>query len=323
MHSKGKSFRNIGNQLEIHPSTACRVIKKEKLQVPKPKQGRPRVLDKHDEKYISRLASTGKASTGTQISQELQNYAGISASPRTIMRALNRCGIKSRYKKKKPQLSKTHRRRRREFEISHRHWSETDWDRVLWSDETKICLTGSDGRERTLVAQGESLRNHNITPTKKFGGGSIMIWACMFTRGVGFLCRVDGGVDAPMYLNILRGELMQTLRYYHLSKQEIIFQQDNASCHTARLVKDWFDESGMQVMSWPAQSPDLNPIEHLWDHLKKEIRKGPQPNSLDELWERIQDKWEAISADTCKNLVRSMSRRLEAVRKAKGGYTRY
>ena len=76
-------------------------------------------------------------------------------------------------------------------------------------------------------------------------------------------------------------------------------------------------------MTWPAQSPDLNPIEHLWDHLKRRLGgyENP-PGGMEELWERVQVLWEKIGADMCQNLIESMPRRVEAVIKAKGGYTK-
>lgn len=171
MKAEGKSSRQIGSQLGIHSSTVSRIVQKGSQEAPKPKEGRPRILDIQDEKYICRLASTGKVNTATGISKDLKAYSGIVVSPRTVIRALNRNNIVSKYKKKKPKLSKTHRRKRRDFEIGHRGWSESDWDRVVWSDETKICLNGSDGRERTLVIQGERWRDHNIIPTQKLAGG--------------------------------------------------------------------------------------------------------------------------------------------------------
>ena len=77
-------------------------------------------------------------------------------------------------------------------------------------------------------------------------------------------------------------------------------------------------------MIWPAQSPDINPIEHLWSHLKRKLAEYEEPPSgMIELWERIEKEWNAIPASVCQNLIESMPRRVEAVLKAKGGYTKY
>ena len=209
--NQGKSTRQIASVMVISQSSASRIVKKKFPSQTKTPQGRPRILDNQDEKYICRLATTGRCTTATAIQKELREYAGISTSSNTIRRALKRNGIKSRSKKKRPQLTKTHRRARAEFERSHRGWKDDDWDKVIWSDETKICLHGSDGRDRVLRKDGEPIRDHHITPTRKFCGGSIMIWGCMLSSGVGFMCRIDTSVNAEVYEKILDDELMKTI----------------------------------------------------------------------------------------------------------------
>ncbi len=77
-------------------------------------------------------------------------------------------------------------------------------------------------------------------------------------------------------------------------------------------------------MEWPSQSPDLNPIEHLWNHVKKKLGEYEEPPSgIHELWDRFQEEWEGIEPSVCQNLIESMPRRIEAVLRAKGGYTKY
>ncbi len=94
--------------------------------------------------------------------------------------------------------------------------------------------------------------------------------------------------------------------------------------NTCKKAKDWFQDNGFNVLPWPAQSPDLNPIEHLWDHLKKKLGGYDKaPSGMIELWERVEEVWEKIDTEVCQNLIESMPRRVEAVLKAKGGYTKY
>ena len=76
-------------------------------------------------------------------------------------------------------------------------------------------------------------------------------------------------------------------------------------------------------MKWPALSPDLNPIEHLWDLLKRRLHELPPANDVDELWKQVQDVWNVITPAECAELVDSMPRRLQQIRKAKGDYTKY
>ena len=78
------------------------------------------------------------------------------------------------------------------------------------------------------------------------------------------------------------------------------------------------------TLVWPAQSPDINPIEHLWAIIKRQLNEYEQsPNGMLQLWERIQNIWDNIDEDICMNLIESMSRRIEAVLKAKGKWTNY
>ena len=77
-------------------------------------------------------------------------------------------------------------------------------------------------------------------------------------------------------------------------------------------------------MSLLAQSPDLNPIEYLWDRLKSRFREYENAlGEMQELWERVKVEWDKIGADTCQKLIESMPRRVDAVIRAKGGYTKY
>ena len=76
-------------------------------------------------------------------------------------------------------------------------------------------------------------------------------------------------------------------------------------------------------MPWPAQSPDLNPIECLWQHLKRKLGEYPEPpKGILQLWERVEQEWEAIPASVCRDLAESMSMMVAAVISAKGGYVK-
>ncbi|KAK0146917.1 Plexin-B2 [Merluccius polli] len=103
------------------------------------------------------------------------------------------------------------------------------------------------------------------------------------------------------------------------------FQQDNAPCHKAQIISDWFLEHDNEftVLKWPPQSPDLNPIEHLWDVVEREIRiMDVQPTNLQQLRDAIMSIWTKLSEECFQYLVESVPRRIKAVLKAKGGPTR-
>ena len=211
-----------------------------------------------------------------------------------------------------------------EWAEAHANWTLEDWKRVIWSDETKINRMGSDGRKWVWKRGSEKLSDRLVQGTRKFGGGSIMVWGCMLWQGAGMSCRIEGKMDANLYVSILEDELQESLRWYKKKKENIVFQQDNDPKHTSKLAKNWFKNAGMEVMVWPPQSPDLNPIEHLWTHLKRKLEEYDTPSGgILELWERTEMEWNKIPPEVCQNLIRSMPRRVEAILEAGGGYTTY
>ena len=199
-----------------------------------------------------------------------------------------------------------------------------DWKRVIWSDETKINIFGSDGHQYVWKKKGEPLPDRATTPTVKFGGGNLMVWECMGWNGVGVLAEVEGRMDTKQYVDILEENLDKSRKKLKVEKKKAIFQQDNDPKHTSNLAQKWFKDNKIDLMEWPAQSPDLNPIEHLWNILKCKLHKYEEPpKGVYELWDRVAEEWNKIIPEECQNLIESLPRRLEAVYKANGGHTKY
>ena len=131
-------------------------------------------------------------------------------------------------------------------------------------------------------------------------------------------------MDGDLYVKILDEDLRASVEFYNKSLDDLIFQQDNDPKHTSKKAKTWFKNNDIKVLPWPAQSPDLNPIEHLWDHLKRRLGEYERPPvGMMELWDQVEKEWGKIEAGVCQNLIESMPRRVAAVVKAKGGYTKY
>ncbi len=93
---------------------------------------------------------------------------------------------------------------------------------------------------------------------------------------------------------------------------DFIFQQDLAPVHTAKGTKSWFNDHGVTVLDWPANSPDLNPIENLWGIVKRKMR-DTRPNNADELKATVKETWASIPNQQCHKLITSMPRQIEAV----------
>ncbi len=150
---------------------------------------------------------------------------------------------------------------------------------------------------------------------------SVMIWAAMLSAGVGPLCFLKSTVNAAIYQEILEHFMPPSADKLY-GDADFIFQQDLAPAHTANGTKSWFNDHGVTVLDWPANSPDLNPIENLWGIVKRKMR-DTRPNNADELKATVKETWASIPPQQCHKLITSMPRRIEAVIKAKGTPTKY
>ena len=140
----------------------------------------------------------------------------------------------------------------------------------------------------------------------------------------GPLVLIEGTLDQDSHVSLMSNHLVPYLKQVDEQCSGVIFQQDNAPCHVAEYTNWWRQTHNINRMSWPVQSPDLNPIEHLWDHLDQQIRKRrPLPTSPTALVAALQDAWGRIPLDVLRNLIAGMPTRVAAVIKAKGSHTSY
>ena len=150
---------------------------------------------------------------------------------------------------------------------------------------------------------------------------------CFHASSVGGLKRIDGIMDGEAYYKILRYQVAPQMKKFDdsaLGGPGWVFQHDNDPKHTAKKNKDFLTNNNFNVLPWPAQSPDLNPLENLWNGLKEALKKrADKPSSLDQLFEHVKEEWEKLPKTLLSNLIDSMPRRIASVIKNKGGHSGY
>ena len=129
----------------------------------------------------------------------------------------------------------------------------------------------------------------NTIPTVKHKGGRILGWGGYAAGGTGALHKLDGSRRAGNYVDILKQHLNTSVRKLNIG-HKWIFQMDNDTKHTSKVVTKWLKDNKVKVLEWPSQSPELHPIEHLWAELKKCVRaKGP--TNLTQFHQHCQEEW--------------------------------
>ena len=128
-----------------------------------------------------------------------------------------------------------------------------------------------------LNAKHHVWRKPGTIPTVKHGGGSILLWVCFSTAENGRLVRIEEKMNGAKYRQILDENLLQSAQILRPG-QRFTFQQDNNPKHTAKTRQEWLRDKSLNVLEWPSQSPDLNPIKHLWRDLKIAVQRRSPSN---------------------------------------------
>ena len=270
--------------------------------------GRPRVTTKRQDSLLVRKCKMDRFKTATQIRAEVLSEYSLKLSTSTVQRRLRGAGLFGRKPRRKPRLTPKHKRDRLAFARAHKDWSTEEWARIMFSDESRFLLYTNDGRVYVRRMKGEEFSERCIQKTCKFGGGGIMVWGCFCWSGVGLLCKVSGNLKTDSYIDILENALIPSVDLHSLHSGWT-FQQDNAPCHRSKGTKQWFDEQKIEVMDWPAQSPDLNPIENLWDRIYLRIQEK-SPSNHSELWNAILSTWDSIDINQLHTLIDSMPQKM-------------
>jgi transposase len=288
---------------------------------PPKRPGPSNILSNRDERTLKRIVKDDRNLTLTLITDQLNSAAETTLIVQTVRKYIRKQGWISCFACKKPYLTDKSARIRLEWAKEHHGY---EWNSVIFTDESRFCLFGSDGCLRIWRKANERFHKACIQPTIKFGGGSVMFWGCISWWGVGPLVLVDGTMNSEEYIDTLAKHFIPWARGLDTGGTQLIFQQDLAAVHTSNYSSWWMESHGFKILKWAAQSPDLNPIENLWTHLDNKVRKrSPLPLNKNELIKVVQEEWRNLPIEYIQALIGSMPRRVEATIKAKGWHTKY
>jgi transposase len=308
LHAQGYNRDAICSTLQTGEHRVSRTLKifHETGTIPTPRVGgRPRKVTDDILDFIDvRTIQTASLSSGW-LAKEVQQRFGVQLSKSTITGARGNLGFHFRPPRHCQRLRPEHIAARVAF-----CQEQLDQPQYLplihFSDESRFVL--GDDKRWIWYRRGEE--NESAFATKQKFPPSLMIFAVI---GVGYKSRllfVHGNINAAKYIeNLDRLGFIEELDAKH-GALGWIFQQDGAPCHTAQEAIDWIEENCDLLSGWPANSPDLNPIEMLWAILKEAVARL-EPKSIEELQNVLLTVWNGISQAVVDKLCWSFARRLQ------------
>lgn len=323
---EGRSVRYIANVLGTAKSTvndAIRRFYQTGQYTRRAGSGRPRITTHREDRFLRLSVLRDRRLPSTLLARRFANVRGHEISALTVRRRLQEYQMRSRKPALCPDLSRNHRVERLQFAREHAEWTVEQWSAILFTDESRFNVRSSDGREKVWRRRGERFAECCISPRIPFGGGGVMVWAGISMYAKTELVILDHGtMTADRYVNQCLAD--HVIPFAPFIGDNFVLMHDNARPHVAAVVTEYLNEVGINRFRWPARSPDLNPIEHLWDSLGRRVRnRHPTPESVQELRVALVEEWDQIDHREVAVLIESMPRRMAEVIRARGGNTRY
>lgn len=277
---------------------------------------------------IARADQDKRRGTLGELGQNALSLHCPRVSGSTVSRVLKRHSIRREWETIKCKLNKKKAEARLAWAREHAHWSVDQWMKVCWSDESSVSRYSDAGRLRVSRLPQERFHPECIKEGGTDKRVAVMVWSCFIGGHRGPLKIYEGTCNSRDYLPVLQEHLPAFMEAHGATT----FMQDNSRVHTANIIKHWLREQNFDVFTWPATSPDMNPIEHVWRRLKAlfgqyypEIRYSTQGEQAikDAMQRVLPELWERIDLEFLTKLAQSMPRRIRAVIEANGWYTKY
>ncbi|GFX16844.1 transposable element Tcb2 transposase [Trichonephila clavipes] len=226
-------------------------------------------------------------------------------------------------KRNRRTTAQQHRTARLQWCREHHNWTEQDWACVLFSDESRFSLSSDCRRQLIWRESGTAYRPENIQEKDRYPTCSIMVWAGIIINGRTRLHVVaNGTMTGQRYIDEV---LLPHVRLFRGAVgDKFVFMDDNATCHRTLAVQDCLDSEDIQRLVWPARSPDLNPIENVWDALGRQVAgRNYPPINKNTLIRALTEEWDKLPQQLLDNVVQSMVRRVECCITLHGGHISY
>ncbi|GFU83183.1 transposable element Tcb1 transposase [Trichonephila clavipes] len=309
MKTAGWSTRRVAGQVN-HSEWAVRNCwepgTREGTHARKTGSGATRKTTRREDRRIVRQALVDPTVTRSTIRADV----GVAIVPQTISRHL----LKSKHPFRALPLIPEHRQLRLQWCQARSMWNVTDWQKVVFSDESRFVLGTDNNRVRVWRHPGERYNSPHTVPRHTARTAGVMVWGPIAYDRRSTLIMMCGTLTGQCYVDdILRPHVRPFLN----GLPGAIFQQDNAPPHTAKVAQDFLRH--FQTFPWLTCSPDLSPVEHVWDQLKRQMSSC---HSVHDLELAVQDLWAHLSQDNIRCLINSMPDRVAACITAGGGPTR-
>ncbi|GFV91810.1 transposable element Tc1 transposase [Trichonephila clavipes] len=295
---EGRKISDVAREFDIAHSVVSRLWKSFKTTGMCSRRhggGRVRSTTPAEDRYIVLSAKRNRRTTAQQVANQFLKASGKQISRKTVARRLRGGGLYARRPVVCVPLTRQHRTARLQWCREHHNWTEQDWACVLFSDESRFSLSSDCRRQLIWRESGTAYCPENIQEKDQYPTYSIMVWAGIMING-------------RMRLHVVANGTMTGQRYI----DEVL------------LPHDCLDSEGIQRLVWPASSPDLNPIENVWDALGRQVAgRNYPPTNKNTLIRALTEEWDKLPQQLLDNVVQSMVRRVECCITLHGGHIPY
>jgi transposase len=263
---EGVSATVIADRLGRHRSSIKRLLAKARALPPraiperKKGSGRPATITSSDLKILERFVKKNPRATAGDIKEQVPEVAAVSVKHINWL-IVNKLKIRSRIAAQKPLLTDKMKAKRLAFAKKYVSWTEEDWSRVMFSDESTFrCIRANRIRVRRPSGTNRFDTRYTVKTVKH--PDSVMVWASFSgscgRAGIFFLPR-NVTMNGERYQEVLEDHLLPFMAIHRCTH----FLQDGAPCHSSKRIKNYLSDKPFEVMDWPGNSPDLNPIENV------------------------------------------------------------